>query len=342
MIEILAGIATSTPECAALFAPGGRLLREGDVFRNPELGDALERLGREGAAPFYTGDIAAAVVDWLEGAGSDADGARTSRPTGSSTASRCACLPRARRAHQPAAVRRRHADRLRARAARARAGPPTPARLVDVMEAAQAERTPEFLDGLAEAGFLERFLASRLGSTTHISVLDVDGWAARRDLLQRRGLGHRRPGHRHAPQQHARRAGPQPARLPPPPARAADAEHDGPDDRARRRRARSSCSGAAGPTASARRSSRRSSTCSIGDGRGRGGPRAAAALRGRRRLRRAGRRHRRARGAGAARIARFRDLNLFFGGVHAVARDPATGELSGGGDPRRGGSVAVA
>jgi gamma-glutamyltranspeptidase/glutathione hydrolase len=35
-------------------------------------------------------------------------------------------------------------------------------------------------------------------------------------------------------------------------------------------------------------------------------------------------------------------INLFFGGVQAVARDPASGELSGGGDPRRGGSVAVA
>ena len=47
-------------------------------------------------------------------------------------------------------------------------------------------------------------------------------------------------------------------------------------------------------------------------------------------------------GRGDAALARFRDLNLFFGGVHAVARDPATGELSGGGDPRRGGSVEVA
>jgi len=35
-------------------------------------------------------------------------------------------------------------------------------------------------------------------------------------------------------------------------------------------------------------------------------------------------------------------VNLFFGGVQAVARDPSSGELSGGGDPRRGGSVAVA
>jgi gamma-glutamyltranspeptidase/glutathione hydrolase len=35
-------------------------------------------------------------------------------------------------------------------------------------------------------------------------------------------------------------------------------------------------------------------------------------------------------------------INLFFGGCQAVARDPVTGALSGGGDPRRGGSVAAA
>jgi len=35
-------------------------------------------------------------------------------------------------------------------------------------------------------------------------------------------------------------------------------------------------------------------------------------------------------------------INLFFGGVQAVARDPAGGGLSGGGDPRRGGAVAFA
>ena len=41
-------------------------------------------------------------------------------------------------------------------------------------------------------------------------------------------------------------------------------------------------------------------------------------------------------------VVRWNERNLFFGGVHAVARDPATGELSGGGDPRRGGAVALA
>ena len=65
IIEILGGIVTSTPEAAALFAPGGELLRAGQRLRQPELADALERLGDEGSAPFYEGDIGAAIVDWV-------------------------------------------------------------------------------------------------------------------------------------------------------------------------------------------------------------------------------------------------------------------------------------
>jgi gamma-glutamyltranspeptidase/glutathione hydrolase len=37
----------------------------------------------------------------------------------------------------------------------------------------------------------------------------------------------------------------------------------------------------------------------------------------------------------------FRALNMFFGGVQAAERDAETGELSGGGDPRRGGTAVV-
>jgi gamma-glutamyltranspeptidase / glutathione hydrolase len=40
-------------------------------------------------------------------------------------------------------------------------------------------------------------------------------------------------------------------------------------------------------------------------------------------------------------VRRWDVQNLFFGGVQAVARDPETGELSGGGDPRRGGVATV-
>ena len=38
-------------------------------------------------------------------------------------------------------------------------------------------------------------------------------------------------------------------------------------------------------------------------------------------------------------VARFRELNLFFGGAQAAAR--SGGRLSGGGDPRRGGAALV-
>ena len=41
-------------------------------------------------------------------------------------------------------------------------------------------------------------------------------------------------------------------------------------------------------------------------------------------------------------VVRWKRQNLYFGGVQAVARDPASGELTGGGDPRRGGAVVVA
>src|SRR2546421_2291005 len=67
--EILADLLTSTPECAALWAPEGRILREGEVLRNPELGDALERLAQDGEQAFYRGDIAKAVCDWLRAHG---------------------------------------------------------------------------------------------------------------------------------------------------------------------------------------------------------------------------------------------------------------------------------
>lgn len=65
IIDILGDLVTSTPESAALFAPRGRLLRAGEVMRQPALADALDLLAAEGAEPFYTGTIGRAVVDWL-------------------------------------------------------------------------------------------------------------------------------------------------------------------------------------------------------------------------------------------------------------------------------------
>jgi gamma-glutamyltranspeptidase/glutathione hydrolase len=40
-------------------------------------------------------------------------------------------------------------------------------------------------------------------------------------------------------------------------------------------------------------------------------------------------------------VRRWSEKNLFFGGAQAVARNPDTGRLTGGGDPRRGGVATV-
>jgi gamma-glutamyltranspeptidase / glutathione hydrolase len=187
--EILVDLLTSTPECAALWAPDGHLLREGGVMRNPELGDALSRLARDGAEPFYSGDIAAAVCTWLGDRG------------GSLRPAELAAYEAVEREPVKIAYRDRevltnpppsaggtllaYALSLLDRGA----APPTLRAVVDAMAAAQSERTPEFVDGLDQDGFLERFLASRLGSTTHISVIDAAGCACSATCTNGEGSG---------------------------------------------------------------------------------------------------------------------------------------------------------
>ena len=189
IVDLLAAIVTSTPEAAALFAPGGRLIGAADRLRQPELGDALERLGAEGAAPFYTGEIAARVVQWLGDRGglvSAADLAAYSVHT-----------------RDPLRVRYRGREVLTnpppapgglllahaLRALDATASPPPVTAIIDAMILAQDARTPGFLAGLHEPGFAGRFLGtgpdrghdpaagSRLGSTTHVAALDAAGGA---------------------------------------------------------------------------------------------------------------------------------------------------------------------
>jgi gamma-glutamyltranspeptidase/glutathione hydrolase len=192
--EILADLLTSTPECAALWAPEGHVLREGELLRNPELGDALDRLGAEGEEPFYRGDIARAVCDWLGERG------------GSLSAEELASY----RAIEREPVRVSYRDRtvltnpppsaggtLLAYALALLDRGPQPPALLDVlaaMEAAQGERTAEFVEGLPEAGFLERFLAAKLGATTHISVLDSHGRACSVTCTNGEGSGVVVPG----------------------------------------------------------------------------------------------------------------------------------------------------
>ncbi len=192
--EILADLLTSTPECAALWAPHGHVLREGEVLSNPELADTLLRLAADGAEPFYTGDIAAAVTDWLTARGG----------------SLCSDDLTGYRAIEREPVRIAYRDREILTNPPPSAGgtllayslalldrgpaPPSLRAVVDAMSSAQSERTPAFVEGLDQDGFLERFLASRLGSTTHISVIDRDGCACSVTCTNGEGSGVVVPG----------------------------------------------------------------------------------------------------------------------------------------------------
>src|SRR5215211_5748177 len=172
LFEVLRPILMSTPECAAIYAPDGRLLGEGDTIRLPELGDLLDRLGAEGPAFLHTGDVAAAVSDWVLGRGGmlsrddlasyevlEREPARvtyrgrevlTNPPPSSGgilIADALGILERLERPHDPYVV-------------------------AEVIESTNRARDEEFLDGVATE------VRSRLGNTTHVSVMDAEGACA--------------------------------------------------------------------------------------------------------------------------------------------------------------------
>ena len=68
-LRLLEPILTMTSTGRRIFAPGGRLLGEGDRYRNPELAGFLEELARGGDG-FHTGDAARRIArDMREGGG---------------------------------------------------------------------------------------------------------------------------------------------------------------------------------------------------------------------------------------------------------------------------------
>ncbi|WP_354698326.1 Glutathione hydrolase proenzyme [Paraconexibacter sp. AEG42_29] len=190
--EILEGILVATPECAAVFAPGGRSLRAGDDFRWPDLADAMELLAAEGAAPFYRGAVAAAVVDWLTPRG----GALSAVDLGVYLAVDRPPTTTAYRGRTVLTNPPPNAGGILLAGALTDLdrGAVTPELLVDAMESAQSARTDAFVAGLAEDGFAARFLSSRLGSTTHVSVLDAEGRACAVTVTNGEGSGVVVPG----------------------------------------------------------------------------------------------------------------------------------------------------
>lgn len=215
------------PETRALYHPGGRHLREGDLFRYPELADGLERLAQDGPEPFYRGEVARAVSEWVlergglmtledlaayrvierEPAHASYRGREvlTNPPPSSGGILVVYCLALLERfgelppAGDPGALRL----------------------LVEVMEQANAERTDGFSRGLQREGFLGEFLAPEyleaargaiaerlqsgpaparvppgdaVGSTTHCSAIDAQGGAASVTASNGTGSGMLVPG----------------------------------------------------------------------------------------------------------------------------------------------------
>jgi gamma-glutamyltranspeptidase / glutathione hydrolase len=190
LFRILEPIFRSTRECSELYAPGGRLLADGDRWRMPELGDLLDRLGAEGPGFLYTGDVARSCSEWVlergglltvddlasyevverEPAAVTYQGRRvlTNPPPSSGgilIADALGILERLERPHGPDVI-------------------------AEVIASTNRARDEEFLAGLGQQGYLEQFLRkdaldhvatevrSRLGNTTHIAVLDADGACA--------------------------------------------------------------------------------------------------------------------------------------------------------------------
>src|SRR3954453_5358755 len=356
LVRILGPILTSRPEGQAIYAPEGRLLREGQSVRFPELGDLLERLGAEGPAPLYTGDVAAAASGYVLENG------------GLLTREDLASYEVVERG--PAHTHYRGRDVL--------TNPPPSSggiliaysldllerlgrtgdlrALVEVMDATNRARTEEFVDGLHREGYLERFMAkealesaahgigSRLGSTTHVAAMDGDGACASVTCSNGSCSGVIVPGtglhlnnmlgeedlnplgfHRHEP---GRRI---PSMMAPTVVLRAGVPEV-----------------ALGSAGSNRIRSAILQTVLgvVDDGMGAQGAVDRPRIHFERGVVEA------EPGVDAEQLGaleregwdvrRFAEKSLYFGGVQAVARDPETGELSGGGDPRRGGAAVIA
>ncbi|HEY5815805.1 MAG TPA: gamma-glutamyltransferase [Solirubrobacterales bacterium] len=353
ILDILWPIHERLPEARELYAPEGGKLGEGDVFRFPELAEALERFGAEGAAPFYRGEIAAALSERVREHGGTLGPtdlaeyeAIERRPVAASfRGTEVLTNPPPSSGGILVAYTLGLLERL--------GGETGPEQLVAAMDAANRARDEEFAEALYGEGLEQALLEPErldlragdlLGSTTHISVLGVDGMCASVTCSNGSGSGVLVPGtgvilnnmlgeedlnplgfHAIAP---GRRV---PSMMAPTLVRR-DGEIELGLGSAGSNRIRSAIV----------QTVVRAVEQGMGAGEAVGAPRLhfeAGIVQAEPGIDEEALARIEARGIPVLRRPR---INLFFGGVQAVARDPAGGELSGGGDPRRGGSVAFA
>src|SRR5690606_3892587 len=62
LFTVIAPILNATAGAAKIFAPGGTLLKAGEIFSNPDLAEAIEWLAEDGARLFLDGDIGQAMA----------------------------------------------------------------------------------------------------------------------------------------------------------------------------------------------------------------------------------------------------------------------------------------
>jgi gamma-glutamyltranspeptidase/glutathione hydrolase len=170
--QILDGLLRHSPEGDAMYGFEGRAYRWGERFALPELAATLERFADEGVDVVYRGSLAEAVVSHVRAGGGALSLADLA---GYSVVER-----------EPVAVEYRGHE-FRSNPPPSSGGvlialglqvlgdrDPTPSRVVHAMDTQDAVRDPEF----GRALFRGRDALQVLRGTTHISVVDCDGNAA--------------------------------------------------------------------------------------------------------------------------------------------------------------------
>ncbi len=354
VLRILEPIYTATPAAREIYAPEGRILNEGDLFRYPDLALALERFAEEGADSIYGGETAERIEDYV--------------------CSRGGILSMADLAEYDVAEREPVGANFRG--SEVLTNPPPSAggiliayslallerldsvgtvQLAEVMAAANAARSREFAEKLASPGFADEFLSDAsldralggtdsLGSTTHLSVMDGEGLCASVTCSNGTGSGLVVPGTGiHLNNMlgeedlnplgfHTDEPGARIGSMMAPTLILDDGEVVAGLGSAGSNRIRSAILqttvnllGKNMDPQAAVDAARIHLEGDLLQAEPGVDPTALNQL-----------------ASDGLEVFRWRERNLFFGGVQVVTRSPVSGELAGGGDPRRGGAVALA
>ncbi len=354
VLRILEPIYTATPAAREIYAPEGRILGEGDLFRYPDLALALERFAEEGADSIYGGETAEKIEDYVCSRGgilSMADlaeyGVAEREPVGAHfRGSEVLTNP------PPSAGGILIAYSL---ALLERLDSVGTIQLAEVMGAANAARSREFAEKLGSPGFVDEFLSEAsldrvlggtdgLGSTTHLSVMDGEGLCASVTCSNGTGSGLVVPGTGiHLNNMlgeedlnplgfHTDEPGARIGSMMAPTLILDDGEVVAGLGSAGSNRIRSAILqttvnmlGKNMDPQAAVDAARIHLEGDLLQAEPGVDPTALDQL-----------------ASDGLEVFRWRERNLFFGGVQVVTRSPVSGELAGGGDPRRGGAVALA